>query len=236
MTQPPNSELDAAPLDLSACGLLVLFGGTFDPPHRAHVRLPRLAAHQVEADAVAFIPAAVSPFKRGRRTTAAHHRLAMLRLALQDCHDAQTPGPPCVIFTDELDRARAGEPSYTVDTLRGLRERLGPKPTLRLLIGADQLVSFDRWKEYEAIIELAEPLVMLRPPHDAQGALENLPPGFDPRRWRARLVDVPRVDVSSTELRQRLSADQDDPPAELIHPDVAAYAKEHGLYRSGWQG
>jgi len=212
---------------LSTCRLILLFGGTFDPPHRAHVELPQRARKAVEADMVAYIPAAVSPFKQDQAVTAATHRLEMLRLALCD-------QPAAVILTDELDRAASGEPSYTVDTVQRLRDQVGPGPTFRLLIGADQMARFDRWRNYEEIIKQAEPLVMARPPQTRDSVLQKLPTGFDPDRWRERILDLPEIEVSSTELRRRLP--QRPETADEIPPAVLEYIRRHGLYGSTHAG
>lgn len=209
---------------MDLCGLrsLIVFGGTFDPPHLAHVRLAMLARQAVSAEAVAFVPAAVSPLKRGHDASPPADRLAMLRLAVSD-------EPLAVVLTDELDRAADGKPSYTVDTLESLRARLSPTVTLHLLIGADQLRLFPRWHRSDRIVELAEPLVMVRPPDTRDALLAALPAGLDPREWAPRLLDLPMLDLSATKVRQRardgLSLDG------LVHPEVARYIAEHGLYR-----
>jgi nicotinate-nucleotide adenylyltransferase len=204
---------------------VVIFGGSFDPPHRAHVELPRLVMTHVQAQAVAYVPSAVSPLKVPS-VTPAEHRLAMLRLALNEQAWA-------TVLTDELDRAAAappGAPSYTVDTLEALQQRW-PDTQMRLLIGADQLRQFDRWRSYRRVIELAEPVVMVRPPHTPESLLASLPKaaGFDVEQWRPRLVPTPLIDVSSTWIRQCV---RDGLSIEaFVAPAVARYIREHGLYR-----
>lgn len=212
-------------IDLTRCHRVLVFGGTFDPPHVGHVTLPELARQVLDADAVAYVPAAVSPFKTDQPPTPAVHRLAMLRLALRD-------QPHAAIVTDELDRAAGGhEPSYTVDTLERLRQRLGEQVTLRLLIGADQLRAFDRWKNWRRIVELAEPAVMVRPPETRDSILRDLPAGFDRDTWARRVVELPLVDVSSSDVRRRVREGQ--PLGDRVSPAVAEYICEHGLYRQG---
>jgi len=87
-------------MDLNAYRKLVLFGGSFDPPHIAHVTLPTLAMKAVEADLVVYIPSGVGPFKQHQTQTPGHHRLHMLRLAIEGI-------PNCHILTDEIDRTLA---------------------------------------------------------------------------------------------------------------------------------
>ena len=202
-----------------ATSSLLIFGGTFDPPHLAHTRLPPLVAKRLGADRIIYVPAAANPLKPNRPTPA-RHRLAMLRLAIASVPDAE-------IDSIELDRAG---PSYTVETLEALRERYGDDVELRLLIGADQVPDFDRWREPQRILELATPAVLLRPPGDARAFRERLA-GFPPHladRWVRWTVPVPPMDVTATEIRRRLSARED--VSDLLDPVVADYIREHGLY------
>lgn len=202
---------------------LIVFGGTFDPPHRAHVELPRRVREALGFEAVAYIPAGVSPHKRHLRQTDPAHRLAMTRLAVAD-------QPGALVLDVEVERERErGEPSYTVDTLQWLAEKLPGGAVMRLLIGTDQMVVFDSWREAQRIIRLAEPVVMVRPPQTRSSALAQLP--ADQRdTWASRLVDVPRIDVSSTQVRERAAAGQ--PIDDLTPAAVARYIREHGLYRA----
>ena len=201
---------------------ILIFGGTFDPPHRAHTALPPLAAQQLGCARIIYIPTSINPLKLAHPPTPAVHRLSMLRLALGDITAAE-------INTLELDRT---EPSYTVDTLGELREHFGSSNTLRLLIGSDQALDFKRWKDWQCVLELAAPAVMLRPPYDRALFLAQLRESFDPdeiEMWDQWIVDLPRLDINATELRQRLAERRD--VEELILPEVAAYIDAHELYR-----
>lgn len=205
---------------LDECDKAIIFGGSFDPPHLAHVHLPELARQAIGADVIVYIPAAISPLKPDRVLVDPAHRLEMLRLALRDREHA-------VILTDELDRAADGRPSYTVETLEALHARY-PHLHMRLLIGADQLAQFDRWRNPQRIIELAEPLVMVRPPATRESVLDMLPTGYSHDEWRNRLIDLPLMDISATEARRRIA--QGEPTDDLLDPAVAAYIAKHHLY------
>ncbi len=193
---------------------VLLFGGSFDPPHAAHIRLPQQAKDAIHADHLAFIPAAQQPLKESQ--TPAHHRLAMLKLALEgsvDCHVL------------ELELKRQG-PSYTVDTVRELKARWGQQVTLRFLIGADQLAAFDRWRDWQTIEQLAQPVIMHR---DGQMPI-TVPNGFDRDQWLKRVIQVDRIDISSTNLRNQLAAGK-HVDETLLAPQVQSYIHQHQLYR-----
>jgi nicotinate-nucleotide adenylyltransferase len=200
---------------------VIIFGGSFDPPHVAHVALPGAVREAVGGDVVAYVPAAKAPHKLDKVQTDPAHRLAMLRLALTGVGDA-------AVVTDELDRAADGKPSYTVDTLEGLRERLGVGVTMRLLIGADQVRIFDQWREPERVIGLAEPWVMVRPPESRGSLLDSLPDDEARGQWEPRLVDVPAMEISSTDIRERVA--RGESIVGMVCPAVEQYIKEHGLY------
>ncbi|MEX2214113.1 MAG: nicotinate (nicotinamide) nucleotide adenylyltransferase [Phycisphaeraceae bacterium] len=201
---------------------ILIYGGTFDPPHVAHVILPMLAMEVIGADCVAYIPAAQAPHKQRGTQTDVKHRLAMLKLALAETRFA-------TILMDEMDRAAmTGDPSYTVDTLEGIRARIGPGPVLRLLIGADMLRIFDTWKEPARIVELAEPVVMVRPPDSRASLLAALPKGFNKEEWASRLVDQPLLHMSATMIRERVARGL--PISGFVHPAVERYIVQQGLY------
>lgn len=208
-------------MDLTSCRNILIYGGSFDPPHLAHVKLPALAMEAVGADAVAYLPAAQTPLKAPLSGTSGRHRLAMLKLALESQPRAQ-------VLTDEIDRGDEG-PNYTIDTLVRLRYRLDPDTALRLLIGADQLRQFDRWRDWRRVIELAEPLVMVRPPDLRQSLLAGLPRDFDRDTWSKRLIDLPLMDISSRDIRGRVA--RGDPIDKLVPPKVARYIEAHTLYQ-----
>jgi nicotinate-nucleotide adenylyltransferase len=214
-------------MDITGAGQLIVFGGSFDPPHAGHVILPALAMRAVGAAAVLYVPAGRPPHKLGQVHTPAGERLAMLRLALADV-------PHAHIHTGEVDRAAADPgaqtPSFTVETLESLAQRLGSDVQMRLLIGGDQLRIFDTWKSWGRILELAEPLVMLRAPDTRASLLAGLPRGFHPGQWAGRLIDLPQIDISSTLVRACTARGQSI--AGMVHPAVEDYIRRHGLYRA----
>ena len=215
------------PLELppSATGVL-LFGGMFDPPHIAHVEIPAKARDEIMPGAwLVYVPAARSPHKPGGPAAPDAHRIAMLQLATSAVRQ-------CAIWTDEIDRAKEGEPSYWVITLERARKAIPESLELRFLIGSDQAVAFHRWRDAHRILELASPIVMLRAPHNSAGDLlaEMAESGqwttAELEAWRTRIYDGVRLRAASTDVRQHAKGSRD-----LIDPRVEAYIKRNALYR-----
>lgn len=201
---------------------IIIFGGTFDPPHVAHTLLPPLVAERIGCERIIYVPAAVNPLKADETATDAEHRLAMLRLALAASPDAE-------ICTDELERPG---PSYTVDTLETLREAEGSETELRLLIGSDQALDFHRWKDWQRILDIATPVVMIRPPpddRDYETRIRDTYPPDEAERWLSWTLELPQMDVCATEIRKRLADGED--VSDSIDPAVLRYIREHGLYQ-----
>ena len=187
-----------------------LMGGTFDPVHRAHVEMARRAMEQCALDAVLFLVSGDPPHKSARAPAA--DRFAMLELAL-----AKEPG----LYPSRVELDRKGV-IYTVDTLRILCKEL-PKAEFTYIVGADTFydLSHGGWRNVEEIYGLTRFVVFDRP--DAKPM--ELPGG----RVRAEFAQMPLLNISSTAVRRRVA--QGLPYEELVHPNVARYIEEHGLYR-----
>lgn len=224
---------------------VVVFGGTFDPPHAAHVELPEAARAGLGADWVLYIPAARSPHRERGPIASARDRLAMLRLALAG-RERCSVSPIELVASEDMfgaDPSGAGDgsalppPSYTVDTLRKLRVLAPPTTEMRLLIGADQASAFHRWRQAREVIALAEPVVMLRAPSETPEALmAQLRPNWsadEAAKWRARIIALPTMDVSATAVREALARGGADDPIAAVMLDrrVRRYIQERGVYR-----
>ena len=167
-----------------------VFGGTFDPPHVGHLILAADACDALRLDKLIFMPARAQPLKLERPAVAtANDRLEMVRLAIAG-HARYT--------VDDTEISREGL-SFTVDTLEGLSARFGGAQ-LFLLLGEDSLTTFDRWKNPERIRELATLAVMYRP-RPGGGTRRSRP---SVKRKGVETLSTRQVDVSSTEIRQRL--------------------------------
>lgn len=231
----------------------MVFGGTFDPPHRAHVSGVRRALRAAlgDAHALLYVPAARNPLKESGPLASDADRVAMLTRGLGRALRAESgaAGPVVRVWTGELDgaarsAARSGtrRPSYTIDTLRRLRRAVPRRVALRLLIGADQAAAFHRWKDARAVVRLAEPLVLPRAGVATREALAAaMDAGFwTPREraaWGARLLAMRPIDVSSTAVRDALRGAGRDVRAwranavlRLLPAPVARHIAARGLY------
>ncbi|MEI6272903.1 MAG: nicotinate (nicotinamide) nucleotide adenylyltransferase [Phycisphaerae bacterium] len=200
---------------------VLVFGGSFNPPHRRHVSLAQQAAATIGADEIRVIPANINPQRQEQPTTAAHHREAMLRIAFAG--EARA-----VIDTQEIARGGA---SFTVDTLNNLRAQF-PTAQFFLLLGGDQALNFYSWKDPHGILALATPVVVPRAPLNAHDLLQQIATRQDAvtaNVWRPWILPLEAAADSSTQLRGNLMAGA--PLDEtLIDPAVNAYIKQHSLY------
>jgi nicotinate-nucleotide adenylyltransferase len=196
---------------------LGIFGGSFDPVHVGHLALARACQRQAELDEVWFMPTAIQPLKHKGPAASDTDRVEMLRLAIAG-------EPTWRVCTLEIDR---GGLSYTIDTLRQLHEEL-PDATLFFLIGSDVLQDVARWKEPREIFRLATPLVVHRAgdPSPQLAALDSQ----CTNETRAKLVEMPAADVSSTEIRRRATAGETI--EQFVPAAVADFIARHELYRS----
>jgi nicotinate-nucleotide adenylyltransferase len=193
-----------------------LLGGTFNPPHLAHLVCAAEAHEQLGLDVVVLVPTAVPPHKEAPEDPGAEHRAAMCELAVRGDERLR-------VSRVELER---GGPSYTVDTLRTLHER-DPEHELTFIVGGDMAHSLPTWREPEGILRLARVGVAERAEVRRADIAERLAglEGAD----RVAFFDMPRIDISSSEVRRRAAAGR---CIRYLVPDaVAHYVTERGLYR-----
>ncbi len=192
-----------------------IFGGTFNPIHVGHLRAAEEVRELVGLDEMRFVPSADPPLKRGgsQLVAPAKRRADWVAAAIAD-------HPDFVLDPLELEPAREG-PSYTVDTLEILHERLAPAE-LVFVIGRDAFVELPMWRSPERLLTLASFAVMTRPPLTGGGIADWLPEalaapfefvpdgaGSTLARHRTRgtwlrRVEISALDVSATDLRRRL--------------------------------
>jgi nicotinate-nucleotide adenylyltransferase len=187
-----------------------LFGGSFDPVHNAHVALATLALAQLNLDEVRWIPVCRSS-QKARRLAPPADREAMVRLAIAG-------EPSFVLDRTEL---RRGGVSYTLDTVRELAVA-EPDATWVLILGQDQYAGLHTWRDWRELVSRVTLAIANRPD---VAAATNPHIGKVPHQ----LVQLPMMDISSTEIRRRVAAGESI--ANLVPPAVASYIERHRLYR-----
>lgn len=197
-----------------------LIGGTFDPIHCGHLNVVFELMEKSQLDEVWFIPAQINPHKLEAPPTSMEHRLAMVKLAIQEIPQ---------FHLKDLEKERP-PPSYTIDTLRAFIAEEALKPTphhFYLLMGEDSVPRFFRWHLPEEIVKLTPLLIGSRSGiwqyENDEFSLplrEAIQKGLTPTRL---------MDVSATEIRQRLK--QGFYCGHLVPAPVMDYIREHGLYR-----
>ena len=220
---------------------VALFGGSFDPPHRGHVALARLARERFALDRVIVTPVGAQPLKQGSTPASFEDRVEMARLAFT--------GEPGVEIS-LLDAPHAdGRSNYTVDTVEVLRRQLNPDDALFCILGADSLLGIRKWRRPADLLLACDFIVGARPGgelSDAEAALPEtiearllpteLPAtrlleltGRNGRRSRLYLLMDFSEDISSSEIRDELRGGGD--PASYLCPAVLEYIRAHQLYR-----
>lgn len=192
-----------------------LFGGSFDPPHRAHLALARVALQTLALDELRWLPAGAPWQKTSRPLTSAEHRLAMLAALLAD-----EPGQ--VIDDREL---RRGGPTYTIDTVRELQAER-PDAQWFFILGQDQYGRFDTWRDWP---ELLSRLTLAVAARDGQPPVP--PPALAAVPHRLEVLPLPRLDLAASDIRARAAAGQ--PITAAVGEPVARYIDQHRLYATG---
>jgi nicotinate-nucleotide adenylyltransferase len=198
-------------------GHIGVLGGTFNPPHMGHLVMAQEALDQLDLERVVFLPVAVPPHKEAREDPGGDARVELCRLAVAG-------DERLAVSTLEVDRGGA---SYTVDTLRELHE-LSPEHDLTFIVGGDMAQSLPAWREPEAILALARLAVGERAGVRREDIARRLAPlhGGD----RVTFFDMPRIDVSSSDIRRRVAEGR---PIRYLVPDAVADAiAQRSLYRT----
>ena len=191
-------------------------GGTFDPVHNGHIAIARSAAEQLELSRVLFIPAGNPHFKQDQEVTLASKRADMVALAIAD--DS--------LFALDLCEVERGGITYTADTLEELTQSY-EGARLFFIMGTDSAITLPGWKRAEDVSRLCTIVVAKRPGQSTQRVREVL--AASPVDFDVMYLDVPQVDVSSTQLREDIACGRD--VSDMIPASVGAYISQMGLYR-----
>jgi nicotinate-nucleotide adenylyltransferase len=192
-----------------------ILGGAFNPPHLGHLVCAQEALLQLELDKVVFMPFGEAPHRELEDDPGAEARLELVELAVGD--DARFE-----VSRMEVDRSG---PSYTVDTLRELREQT-PDDELFVILGGDQAAALPEWHEPEQVMSLAQVAVVERTTWSRNAIWIKV--GRLKGAERIRYLDMPIIQVSSSSVRRRVAEER---PIRYLVPDkVAAYIEQNGLY------
>ncbi|MBX7059714.1 MAG: nicotinate (nicotinamide) nucleotide adenylyltransferase [Leptospirales bacterium] len=211
----------------------LLFGGSFDPPHRGHLAMVRFALQQGLCDDLDICPAALSPFKTLSPPASAAERKRMLELALGDIAlEIDEHRDRIRILDLELQR---GGPSFTAQTLRDLRLEF-PDTRIGLLLGSDSFLSLERWRNFQDIL-FHHTLLVFRRSEDRQEMLQNTARRFKHQYSNCgpeiRILDNPLVEASSRETRAALAEGLESPAlSRMLSPAVLQHIRQQGLYRA----
>jgi nicotinate-nucleotide adenylyltransferase len=192
---------------------LGIMGGTFDPIHHGHLVAASEVAHLFDLDEVVFVPTGEPWQKNGRKVAEAEDRYLMTVIAT-----ASNPR----FRVSRIDVERPGA-TYTIDTLREMRQLYGPHTELFFITGADALAKMLTWHNAEEMFTLAHFVGCTRPGHRLEDP--GLPAG------KVSLVEVPALSISSSEVRERVRAGE---PIWYLVPDgIVQYINKRNLYREG---
>jgi nicotinate-nucleotide adenylyltransferase len=193
-----------------------ILGGTFNPPHLGHLICAQEAYLRLKLDRVILMPAGRPPHKPALEgEPGPGHRLELCRRAVGD--DSR-------FDVSDLEVRRDG-PSYTVDTLIELRS-LTPDSELFLIVGGDVAAGLPSWHQPERVLSLAT-LAVAKRRGTTQASIDHALSGLQGGD-RAEFFRMPRIGISSTEIRQRVQLQQ--PIKYLVPEPVASYIDEHRLY------
>ncbi|MCM1544753.1 MAG: nicotinate (nicotinamide) nucleotide adenylyltransferase [Ruminococcus sp.] len=197
-----------------------IFGGTFNPPHKAHLNLALQIKENAQLDKIIIIPTFVPPHKQTDELQSGEDRLEMCRRTFRDA---------CFEISD-IELLRKGK-SYTIDTLTAIK-MLYPDDELFLIIGSDMLLSFHRWYRYHDILSLATLCVASRENMVDYEALcrysvDNL--NLDVLKNEIIISKLLPIELSSTEIRQKIKMNEN--LANLLTDETLNYIKEKELYK-----
>ena len=205
---------------------IVIFGGTFDPIHHGHLISARAVAEHFGFEKITFMPTYQPPHKGEDYHPAAspEDRLQMIKLAIAN---------EKIFDVSDLEITLAKR-NYTYDTLLALRDRFGTDKTIFWIIGIDMLEELPNWYNAQQVIELARLITVARPAFNERisSILEKLQQYFSAeqvKRLEEGIIPTPLIDISSTEIRSRISKGKS---IRYLTPDsVVDYILSKGLYR-----
>lgn len=200
-----------------------ILGGAFDPPHVAHVELAQSAIAQLELDVLHVVPTG-DAWHKPRDLSDAKHRVVMAQLAFLSSSPEGRYSDKIEI--DDREALRPG-PSYTIDTVKEI-ELLYPKAKLFLIIGQDQALAFDQWREPDLIVQKAQMVIASRSTGSHPEAQNPWPSTLSSSLQEAIHLNFPLMSISATEVRGMIQQGLD--VSQLVPELVLQYIQQQGLY------
>lgn len=198
-------EVVEKPIEQTKGKKIGILGGTFNPPHLAHLLIADQVGNQLGLDQVLFIPDYIPPHVDPKKTIAAKHRVEMVRLAIAD-------NP---LFGLDLIEINRQGPSYSYDTVKELKQ-LHPENEYFFIIGGDMVNYLPTWHKIDELVKMVQFVGVDRPSYDR------------PNQYPVIWVDTPRLDISSTKVRQNVK--NGCSIRYQVPKVVEEYIKEHHLY------
>lgn len=192
-----------------------IFGGTFNPPHIAHLIMAESVRSKMLLDKIIFIPAGNPPLKNNSTVIDAEHRYKMAKLCFSDNRN---------FIVDDIELKDNFKKSYTVETLKKLKEKYkNKKIKFYLIIGTDNFIELPKWKNPEEIFSLCEVIVINRPSYEFEDG---------PKEFKKKVikVSVPSIDISSTTIRKLIRNRQSI--KYLVTEKVEKYILKYNLYKT----
>lgn len=220
-----------------------MFGGTFNPVHNGHLAVAKEVKDGFPLDEIVFFPSATPPHKKTERVVDADDRLEMLRIAIQSHPDYSES-----FSISDIELKRSG-PSYTIDTVKAYRSKMGNDHALYLIVGMDAFFEIDTWRSFPDLFRIIPFIVMPRPednervngnPWDDLDVYiqSNISAGYQyssierkyshPENFPIYIYEVTPIDISATKIRKCI---KDGISVQSMLPQgVEEYIKHKGLY------
>ncbi|MBN4074835.1 MAG: nicotinic acid mononucleotide adenylyltransferase [Alkaliphilus sp.] len=197
-----------------------VLGGTFDPIHNAHLHVAVVALEELNLDKIIFIPSGIPPHKAKHEVTRADHRLMMTTLAINGNDN---------FFVSETEVNRAGE-SYTIQTMRELRDENFSAAEFYFIVGADAFTQIETWAMYEDLLKITKFVVVTRTGSDNKTldeTIEKYKNNFGADIYK---ISIPNLEISSTDIRSRIKRGKN--VEYLIPAVVVEYIRKYNIYKN----
>lgn len=196
---------------------IAMFGGSFNPIHKAHIKLCEIFIEKEDLTEVLLVPTNITPLKNNSEIISPIHRLNMCTLA--------TENHPKIKVSD-IEIKRKGK-SFTSDTIRDLKNMYENDTEFFLIVGADMFLTLDKWHDFEYIMKNAVILASLRDDVSAED-MHNAYEKFKKYGCKARFYESTIEDISSTKVRQMIKEGKNT--EEFLDSRVIKYIEDNKLY------